>query len=108
VTAVRDAVANYLSNANVTRCAVGTTASSAGTLAWQYTSSSGGTCSVFLLKIERGYTYLNGTTTTVGTRVTLIYPFEWSFGGVITLLAPASTYPNSLTISTSFVMENLN
>jgi Flp pilus assembly protein TadG len=108
VTSVRDAVANYLTFANVTACAVGTSASSAGTLAWQYTSSSGGTCSVFLLKIERGYTYLNGTTTVVGTRVTLTYPFDWSFGRIIKLLAPASTYTNSITISTNVVMENLN
>ena len=107
VTAVRDAVANYLTNAKVTSCAVGTTASSAGPLAWQYTSGSGGTCSVFLLKIERGYTYLNGTTTVVATRVTLKYPFNWSFGHIIKLLAPSSTYANSITLSTNVVMENL-
>src|SRR5713101_8470197 len=60
VTAVRDAVANYLTNAKVTTCAVDATPT--GTVpTWQYTSTSGGTCSVFLLKIERRYTYPNGT-----------------------------------------------
>jgi len=106
VTAVRDAVANYLTSANVTSCAVGTTASSAGALAWQYTSSSAG-CSAFLLKIERGYTYLNSGTTVVATRVTLNYPFNWNFGHIIKLLAPSSTYANPITISTNVVMANL-
>ncbi len=106
VTAVRDAVANYLTNAKVTTCAVDTTPT--GTVpTWQYTSTSGGTCSVFLLKIERRYTYPNGTTTVVATRVTLNYPFDWNFGHIIKLLAPSSTYANSFTISTNVVMTNL-
>ncbi len=108
VTAVRDAVANYLTSANVTSCAVGTTASAVpGTaLAWQYTSSSAG-CSVFLLEIERGYTYPNGGTTVVATRVTLKYPFNWNFGHIVKLLAPSSTYADSFTLSTNVVMANL-
>ena len=106
VTAVRNAVANYLTNANVTTCTVGTTASGAFPT-WQYTSSSTG-CGSFLLTIERRYTYPNGATTVVATRVTLNYPFNWNFGHVVKLLAPSSTYANSFTISTNAVMENLN
>ncbi len=106
VTAVRDAVANYLTNANVTTCAIDTNASSAGTLAWQYASSSAG-CGNFLLKIERGYTFTGGGMTLTATRVTLNYPFNWNFGHVVKLLAPSSTYTASLPLSTTAVMQNL-
>ena len=106
VTVVRDAVANYLTNANVTTCAIDTNASSAGTLAWQYTSSSTG-CGNFLLKIERGYTFTDGGMTLTATRVTLSYPFNWDFGHIIKLLAPSSTYADSLVLSTTAVMQNL-
>ncbi|MBI3670391.1 MAG: pilus assembly protein [Acidobacteria bacterium] len=107
VTAVRNAVANYLTSANVTPCAVGTTAASAGSLAWQYTSTTTG-CSTFLLKIERGYTFLSGTTTVVATRVTLNYPFNWGFGQAIKFMSPTSTYANSITVSTVVVIANMN
>src|SRR5712692_8058223 len=106
VTALRDVVANYLTNAKVTTCAVGTTAASAGTLAWQYTSSSTG-CGAFLLKIERGYTFVSGTTTIPATRVTLTYPFTWNIGRLMKLMIPASTLGNSVNITTAVVMQNL-
>lgn len=112
VTAVRDTAANYLTNANVTTCAVGTSPSSSGTdggtakMWWQYTSSSTG-CGAFLLKIDRGYTFTVGMTTLVGTQVTLAYPFSWKFGAIFKLLAPASNFDSSVTISTSAVMQNL-
>jgi Flp pilus assembly protein TadG len=110
VTAVRDVVANYLTNAQVTTCAVGSTAGSAGALAWSYSSSSTG-CSAFLLKIERGFTYAvtSGSTYTVSnTRVTISYPYNWSFGGIIKLIAPSSNFGNTVTITTSEAMPNLN
>jgi len=108
VTAVRDVVANYLTNANVTSCAVGTTAASAGTFAWQYTSGSTG-CGAFLLKIERGYTYTSGSpaATMVATRVTLTYPFSWNIGRLMKLMLPSSTLGNSVNITTTAVMQNL-
>ena len=104
VTAVRDVVANYLTNANVTSCAVGTTAASAGTFAWQYTSGSTG-CGAFLLKIERGYTFVSGTTTIVATRVTLTYPLTWNIGRLMKLMLPTSTLGNSVNITTTAVMQ---
>lgn len=107
VQAVRDAVANYLTNANVTACTIGTTPSSAGAFAWQYTSSTTG-CGAFLLRIERAYAFNNGTTVVLGSRVTLTYPYTWSFTSLIQLMPghpPNPVLPATLT--TNAIMQNL-
>src|SRR5713226_9062237 len=109
VTAVKDVVANYLTNANVTTCPDGApawTVASAGTLAWQYTSGSTG-CGAFVLKIERGYTFVSGTTTIPATRVTLTYPMTWNIGRLMKLMIPSSTLGNSINLTTTAVMQNL-
>src|SRR5712692_6805987 len=107
VTALRYVVANYLTNAKVSTCPdSGWTFASAGTFAWQYTSGSTG-CGAFLLKIERGYTFLSGTTTIPATRVTLTYPLTWNIGRLMKLMIPASTLGNSVNITTAVVMQNL-
>ena len=108
VTAVKDVVANYLTNAKVTTCGSAWTVASAGTFAWQYTSSSTG-CGAFLLKIERGYTYTSGSpaVTMVATRVTLTYPLTWNIGRLMKLMLPTSTLGNSINITTTAVMQNL-
>ncbi|MFY9585683.1 MAG: TadE/TadG family type IV pilus assembly protein [Candidatus Acidiferrales bacterium] len=109
VSAVRDVVANYLTNAQVTTCTIGNAATSTGPFAWQYTSSTSG-CGAFLLKIERGYTYTSGSspTVTVGAaRVTLSYPFSWSIGRVLKLMTPSSNLGNTITINTAVVIQNL-
>ncbi len=109
VQAIRDAVVNYLTDANVTTCAISTTPTAGpGTFTWSYSSSTTGCTSSPVLVIERGYTYTatigGSAAVVVGTRVTLSYPFNWSFSSAIKLLAPSSSYANSLTISTSAVM----
>ncbi len=112
VQAIRDAVVNYLTDANVTTCAIGT-APGAGPspLSWSYSSSTTGCTSAPVLVIERGYTFtaaIGGVPTLVtGTRVTLNYPFNWSFSSAIKLLAPSSSYAGAITISTNVVMQNL-
>ncbi len=107
VTAVRYVVANYLTNAKVTTCPDSAwTVASAGTFAWQYTSSSTG-CGAFVLKIERGYTFVSGTTTIQATRVTLTYPMTWNIGRLMKLMLPTSTLGNSINLTTTAVMQNL-
>jgi len=110
VAAVKDVVANYLTNAKVTTCPGSTwTVASAGTFAWQYTSGSTG-CGAFLLKIERGYTYTTGSSPTVtveATRVTLTYPLSWTIGRIMRLMIPTSTLGNSMNLTTAAVMQNL-
>jgi len=106
VQALRDVIANYQTSANVTTCVIGTTATSAGPFAWQYTSTSTG-CGAFLLKIERNYTFVSGTTTIQATRVTLTYPLTWNIGRLMKLMIPSSTLGNSVNITTTAVMQNL-
>jgi Flp pilus assembly protein TadG len=116
VQAIRDTVANYLVNAKVTTCALGTTPTKVGGsngLAWTYDSStSGPACSNVLLTIERAYTgtptvTLNGATAFL-TRVTLTYPYSFlSFHRAVTLVAPGATYTGTITLRTQSVMQNL-
>lgn len=108
VQAVRDVVANYLSNASLTGCVLPTTATYAAlNQAWTYSSSTTG-CSGFSLKIEMGYTYPNGGTTMEASRVTLSYPYTWVFfNRIIGLLVKGSSYGSSITITTDAIMQNL-
>lgn len=107
VTAIRDAVANYLTNANVTACTVGTTPTySATNLTWTYTSSTK-ECSAFTLTIQRGYTYTSGTSLIVATNVALNYPYTWSFNRIIGLLVPGANPALPTALTTGAVIENL-
>jgi len=106
VQALRDVIENYLTSAKLTTCVIIPTAISAGPFAWQYTSSSTG-CGAFLLKIERNYTFVSGTTTIQATRVTLTYPLTWNIGRLMKLMIPSSTLGNSVNITTTAVMQNL-
>ncbi len=113
VQAIADAVVNYLTDAGVTRCTIDTTNPTPGppgSLTWTYSATNGCT-SAPILTIECGYTFpvtIGGVQSTVSaTRVTLNYPFNWSFSSAIKLLAPSSSYAGAITISTNAVMQNL-
>jgi TadE-like protein len=113
VVAVHDVIVTYLSNANVTRCAidVGPTQAPTG-LVWNYTSSTSG-CGNLLLTIDRGYVgtpplIVNGSTV-IMTRINLRYPYNFiAFHKVIGLIAPNSSYSGSFTINAQSIMQNLN
>ena len=116
VQAIENVVVNYLINAKVTTSTTdvcGMTASTSatagpGVFTWTYTSSNcPGTSTPFTLKIERGYTFLNGTTTVVGSRVTLTYPYSWSFGRIMGLLVPGASPVLPTTLTSDAVMQNL-
>jgi Flp pilus assembly protein TadG len=110
---VRDVVDSYLTRSNVNDCGLAAaTGSSAGTLAWSFDSSCGGTLH---LQIQRGLTYTStlatpfdtGTYRIEATKVTLVYPYQWQFSRVITLLVPSANYTGSQ-ITVSAVMQNIN
>ncbi|MBV9574657.1 MAG: pilus assembly protein [Acidobacteriales bacterium] len=116
ICAVRDAAESTLVSAKVNDCGLaGAAAASAGTLAWSFTASSG--CPGSLqLKIERGLTYTvnlpsppmpSATETVEATKITIDYPYKWTFSNVITLLVSNANYLPS-TISSAAVMQNLN
>ena len=106
VQGVRDVVANYLSDAGLTTCTVGSSATySATNQTWSYGGSG---CSGFLLTIERGYSFANGSTTVVATRVTLTYPYSWTISKVFGLLGNGSGPSLPPTLTTNAIMANLN
>ncbi len=116
VQAIRDTVANYLTNARVSTCAIGTTPTKVGGsngLTWTYSSSTATpACSNVLLTIDRAYTgsptvTVNGATAFM-TRVTLTYPYSFlSFHRAVTLVAPGASYAGTITLTAQSVMQNL-
>jgi Flp pilus assembly protein TadG len=104
ILAMRNTVANYLTNAGLTNCAFATTApSKTGTVEW--TISPKANC---VLKIDRGNTSISsGGTALDSTQVTVTYPVTWTFNRVVGLLVRGSNpvLPTSLT-SVSF-MQNI-
>lgn len=109
ITAIRNAVANYLTNASVSYCTIGTSATyTASNLTWTYAlSGSGCSGSSYSLTIQRGYSFTSGSNTVVASQVTLSYPYTWTFGRVIGLLVSGSSGPSSITIASNAIMQNL-
>jgi Flp pilus assembly protein TadG len=108
VSAIRDVVANYLTNAGVAQCAVSTTATQSS-LKWTFDSSTSGSgCGNFSLVIDRNNTATtNGTTTVPATHVSLTYPYTWQFNKVMGLLVNGANPTLPATISSDVIMENL-
>jgi len=101
MSAVRDTVVNYLTNAGLTAC------NFSGSPASGKASTFGsGNC---VLTIDRANaTVTSGGATLVTTKVTLTYPLTWTFNRIIGLLVPGAnpTLPASLT-SVAF-MKNIS
>lgn len=114
VRTIKDDVTTYLKDAGIDTSFIGTTLSwtpspvSVGT----YYTTSGGVN--YGLRIERNvlvtYTDPNNATvvTVPSTRVTLYYPYDWTFGfdQVIKLLVPSSTFTDPIRIETDAMMAN--
>jgi Flp pilus assembly protein TadG len=108
---VRDVVDSYLQNSGVTDCGLSTaSATSAGTRAWKFDVSCGGTLE---LQIERGawYTtnlaapYTAGSYRIEASKITLSYPYQWQFNRAAGLLGGNFVGSNIIVIST---MQNIN
>ena len=100
---VRDAILNYLDGAGVTVPLPGAAPActgGGGTFLWSCSLNNGGT-----ITIERDVPVPSGATLIRSTRVTVAYPYRWSFSHVAALLGP-SNMPNSFTISSQSVMKN--
>lgn len=106
VSAIGDVVSSYLTNAGVTQCTISQPPAVSG-FTYTFSSSSTG-CSRFSLVINREFLISTGPPAIIGTHVTLAYPYAWSFGAILGLLAPGSTVSLPLTISTDAIMENIN
>lgn len=104
VQAVRTAIVNYLQNENLDTSLISSSPTKTGAMEWTYASTATGEA---ILVIDRGYVVSGPNGLIVSTRVTLSYPFRWSFHRVIQLLVPAASYPGSFLLSTEVVMKNL-
>ena len=100
VRSVRNAVVNYMDNANIDVSGIDITSTKTGSTEWTFYD--GGDA---LIVIDRAV--IIPVTGAIGTRVTVRYRFTWSFGEVIDLLAPTASYPGSFLISTDATMKNL-
>ena len=102
VAAITQVVNSYLTSAGLTQC----TFSAPTKATFTYTSSATGTgCGSASLVINREFLINAGT---LGTKVTLAYPFTWRIGNVMKLLLPSSTLTLPATISTDAIMQNIN
>ncbi len=118
ICALRDAVDNELVTNRVPDCGLATAAGAvSGTLSWTFTP---GACTgTMSLQIERGLVLpavalpnppFQTPYTIEATRVTLIYPYKWSFdfNGVARLLNPSANYPTTSQLKSVSVMQNQN
>lgn len=106
---IRDAVVAYLQGANVDTSFISSTMTSAGNFTWTYYSSGN-----YGLKVERVVQVPSGcggspsNPCTPSTRITLTYPYNWTFGfNRIVSLMTASSYSGTATIPAVALMENL-
>jgi Flp pilus assembly protein TadG len=104
VPAIRDDVVTYLQNAGVDTSFIGTNMSY-NTTTYTATYYSTGN---YGLEIERNVLVTGGGTTMQATRVTLRYPYNWTFGfnEIIKLLVPSASYAGTIQIETDALMQN--
>jgi Flp pilus assembly protein TadG len=106
---IRNAVVAYLQGANVDTSFISPTMTAAGSFTWTYYSSG-----VYGLKIERAVQVPSGcggspsNPCTPSTRITLMYPYNWTFGfNHIVSLLTTSSYSGTTTVPAIAVMSNL-
>lgn len=115
VKAIKDDVTTYLLDAGINTSFIGTTLSwtpCPGSCTGTYYTTSGGVN--YGLVIERNVkpTYKDPNTSNLvevsSTRVTLYYPYDWTFGfdQVIKLLVPSSSFTDPIRIETDAMMAN--
>ena len=112
---IRDMVAAALQNGRLSDCGLGTTAAVAAGAAtpWKWTfTTSCGTAGNLVLTVDRGFVFTSSITAggtavkMISTNVTLLYPYQWKFNRLITLVVPTAIYPGTTQISVASVMAN--
>lgn len=108
---IKDDVTTYLVDAGVNTSFIGSALSwtpCPGSCTGTYYTTSG--TNTYGLKIERNVKIYDSSNVMLSsTRVTLYYPYDWTFGfdHVIKLLVPSSTFTSPITIQTDAVMRNI-
>lgn len=110
ITAVRDVIDSYLAAIPLNDCGLSTTSPTNSGLTWTYTASSG-CAGTLTLTINRGQIFQTAAANPVtveATHITISYPYQWRFNGIITLLVPSAGYQAVTQITTDATMQNIN
>jgi len=111
VTAIFNSLAGsgILPKANQGTCVSPGTASGPTGVAWTYTITA---CSGsypndnLVIAINRGWVSGSGSPRSLGTRVTIVYPYHWQFNSVIQLLIPGANYAAITQLTESATVQN--
>jgi Flp pilus assembly protein TadG len=113
IVAIRDMVSSALQSSKLPDCGLGTTAATPAGAAtpWKWTfTTSCGSAGNLVLSVDRGCVFtstMGGTPVQViATQVTLLYPFQWQFNRVVTIMLPTAIYPGTTQISVASVIAN--
>lgn len=106
ILSVRDVIVNYLNDAHVNTCGLGSAAPTNSGLTWTFTANTN--CpGTFTLVIDRGAQVTVNSISVGVTHVTLQYPYAWHFGRAITLIAPGANFPSLSQLSSDAYMPGL-
>jgi Flp pilus assembly protein TadG len=106
ILSVRDVIVNYLNDAHVNTCGLGSAAPTNSGLTWTFTANSN--CpGTFTLAIDRGAQVTVNNISVGVIHITLQYPYAWHFGRAITLIAPGANFPSLSQLSSDAYMPGL-
>ena len=118
ILAIRDLVSNSLLSSRVSDCGLGsaTAVAAGGATPWKWSFTVAcGTAGNLVLTVDRGFAFTTTVTTSGGTaikflatNVTILYPYQWQFNRVVTLMLPTAVYPGTTQIAVSSLMANQN
>lgn len=115
ILAIRDTVSSALLSSKLSDCGLGTTAATpaGGGALWKWTfTTSCGSAGNLVLSVDRGFVFTSTLTAggnsikMINTQVTLLYPYQWQFNRIITVMLPTAIYPGTTQISVASVMAN--
>ncbi len=115
ILAIRDMVSSALLSSKLPDCGLGTTAAApaGGATPWKWTfTTSCGSAGNLVLSVDRGYVFTSTLTAggnsikMINTQVTLLYPYQWQFNRIITVMLPTAIYPGTTQISVASMMAN--
>ncbi|MFI5118428.1 MAG: hypothetical protein ACHP8B_17205, partial [Terriglobales bacterium] len=103
------AASGTLPNANQGTCQMPPPVPTHAGLAWTYRiigCSSAFSTDRLVIAINRGWVSAPGPPVTVGTIVTIVYPYHWRFNSVIQLLVPGASYAATTQLTESATVHN--
>jgi len=115
ILAIRDTVSSALLSSKLPDCGLGTTAAAPAGAAtpWKWTfTTSCGSAGNLVLSVDRGYVFTSTLTAggnsikMINTQVTLLYPYQWQFNRIVTVMLPTAIYPGTTQISVASMMAN--